>query len=81
MKIPTRHKAHELLSEAQKLNPGPWVQHSIFVAKAAEAIAQVHPSLDPPTAYILGYLHDIGRREGKTGLRHMIDGYYFLQSL
>ena len=52
----------------------------MFVAKAAEAIADVHPNLNPTTAYILGCLHDIGRRAGVTDLRHMIDGYTFLQA-
>ncbi len=60
------------------MNPGLWVQHSIFVAKAAEAIAQHHPKLDSQVAYILGYLHDIGRRSGITDMRHTLDGYYFL---
>ncbi len=81
MDIPTLQQARQLLSEAEKLNPGPWVPHSVFVAKAAEAIARIHPDLDPATAYILGCLHDIGRRAGVTDLRHMIDGYHFLQSL
>jgi hypothetical protein len=68
------------MHEAQKRNPGPWVQHSIFVAKAAELIASHHPSLESSTACVLGYLHDIGRREGVTDLRHTIDGYHYLLS-
>ena len=60
------------------LNPGNWVQHSLYVAKAAALIAQHHPRLDPETAYILGYLHDIGRRFGVTDMRHILDGYVFL---
>ena len=80
MKIPTPQKASEYLSEAEAMNPGPWVQHSIFVAKAAEAIATHHAMLDPVTAYILGYLHDIGRQIGKTANRHIIDGYEFLHA-
>ena len=78
MKIPTLQKAETYLSEAQDLNPGPWVQHSVFVSKGAEAIAGHHPHLDPDKAYILGYLHDIGRRAGVTDMRHIIDGYNFL---
>ncbi|MEZ4673782.1 MAG: HD domain-containing protein [Caldilineaceae bacterium] len=31
--------------------------------------------------YILGLLHDIGRRAGVTGMRHVIDGYTFLHDL
>lgn len=29
------------------------------------------------TAFVLGMLHDIGRRVGKTDMRHALDGYYF----
>lgn len=67
-----------LLAEAEKRNPGLWVQHSIFVAEAAQAIAAQHPELDPYTAYIVGVLHDIGRREGVTDMRHTLDGYTYL---
>jgi hypothetical protein len=50
----------------------------LVVAQAAEKIAARHPALDPSTAYIFGYLHDIGRREGVTDMRHAIDGYVYL---
>jgi hypothetical protein len=78
MKLPSLEQAQAWIEEAQGLNPGPWVQHSYFVGKAARSIAQVHPGLDPQTAFILGYLHDIGRRAGVTDMRHTLDGYYFL---
>ncbi len=81
MKIPTLQEAEELLLEAQQLNPGPWVAHSRYVAQAAQAIAACHPDLDEHAAYILGCLHDIGRRFGVTGMRHVLDGYHFLQSM
>ena len=81
MNIPTLEKTKELLAEAQQLNPGPWVQHSIHVAEAAHAIATPHPDLDPDVAFILGYLHDIGRRAGVTDMRHILDGYTFLHDL
>jgi hypothetical protein len=81
MNIPTLQQAHTLLQEAELLNPGPWVQHSIFTAKAAEAIAIHFPGLDGQTAYILGLLHDIGRRAGITDMRHVLDGYTFLMKL
>ena len=79
MHIPTLEEARDFLTAAEKMNPGPWIQHSLFVAEAAKEIATHHADLDPEAAYILGCLHDIGRREGVTGMRHMIDGYYFLQ--
>ena len=62
-------------------NPGPWVAHSINVARAAELIAARHPALDAQRAYILGLLHDIGRRAGRTGMRHVIDGFVYLNEL
>jgi len=45
---------------------------------AAQKIAECHPKLDPETAYIFGLLHDIGRQEGWTAMRHIIDGYNFM---
>jgi Predicted HD superfamily hydrolase involved in NAD metabolism len=79
--IPTLKEAQNFLEEGGRLNPGPWVSHSIFVGKAAAAIAGKHSGLDSETAYILGCLHDIGRRVGITSMRHAIDGYNFLSSL
>ena len=81
MTIPSLDQAQELLADAEMRNPGPWVAHSINVALAAELIAARHPSLDPKRAYILGLLHDIGRRAGRTGMRHVIDGYVYLSDL
>jgi len=78
MRIPTPERAEAYLREAEVLNPGPWVEHSLNVARAARAIAAHCPDLDPEAAYVLGCLHDIGRREGVTGMRHTIDGYHFL---
>jgi hypothetical protein len=80
-KIPTLEIAIQLLNDAERRNPGQWVSHSVFVAKAAEIISTRHPTLDPVTAHILGLLHDIGRREGVTDQRHIIDGYCYLISL
>jgi hypothetical protein len=78
MNIPTLDQAGIMMNEAQTLHPGPWAQHSFFVGKAAEAIARRHPRLAPQTAFILGYLHDIGRRAGPADMRHTLDGYHFL---
>jgi len=46
--------------------------------QAAQALARHYPGLDADAAYILGLLHDIGRREGVTGGRHALDGYRYL---
>ncbi len=78
MKVPSRQEAEYYLSEAQQMNPGPWVQHSRYAAQAAQAIADHHPRLASDVAYVMGLLHDIGRREGVTDVRHAIDGYNFL---
>lgn len=78
MNIPTLSQARAFLEEAEERNPGPWVAHSIRVGEAAQTIAEHHPCLDGETAYILGLLHDIGRREGVKGMRHVLDGYQFL---
>ena len=78
MKIPTLQQAKALIEEAGKLNPGKWIDHSIHAARAAQRIARQHPALDPETAYILGLLHDIGRRKGIMQMRHSVEGYKFL---
>ena len=78
MKIPSLSEAEILLAEAEKRNPTPWVAHSRYVAIAAQKIAERHPALDPEAATILGLLHDIGRQEGWTAMRHIIDGYNFM---
>ena len=80
MRIQSLQQAQEFLAEAEKLNPGLWVAHSRFVAEAAKAIAACDPDLDPEPSYIVGLLHDIGRREGRTSMRNIIDGYRFLES-
>lgn len=80
-RIPSVEQAHALLDEAAGRNPGPWVAHSRHVAEAARRIAARHPGLVSETAYVLGLLHDIGRREGVTGMRHVLDGYRYLAGL
>ena len=75
--IPTLQEAKILLEEAAKLNPGPWIKHSMHVGNAARIIAESSPGLCPDVALILGMLHDIGRRVGITDMRHILDGYIF----
>ena len=78
MNIPNLKQAHAYLDEAHRLNPGPWYSHSLYVAEGAKLIAAHRADLDADAAYILGLLHDIGRRCGVTQMRHVIDGYNFL---
>ncbi|MFD3157229.1 HD domain-containing protein [Haloimpatiens sp. FM7330] len=66
-----------MLNEGSRLNPGPWIEHSINVGRAAELIAEQDEKLDKNVALVLGMLHDIGRRYGVTSMRHSIDGYNY----
>jgi hypothetical protein len=72
-------EAMALLRQAERRNPGPWVQHSIHVGLAARNIAERCVHLDPAIAQVMGLLHDIGRRVGVTAMRHGLDGYTFLR--
>ena len=69
---PDRKTAEALLTEAEPHNPGPWGDHSRTAAHCAEAIAAAC-GLDADKAYVLGLLHDIGRRYGKRHLGHVVD--------
>lgn len=75
--VPSVEIAEDMLQEAAQMNPGPWVDHSRFVATAAKRIAERVQGIDPQIAYILGLLHDIGRRSGVFKMRHGLDGYKF----
>ena len=79
--LPTRNEAESLLTEAEARNPGPWGDHSRTAAHCAEKIAQRCDDLDAEKAYILGLLHDIGRRFGVRHLGHVSDGYAYMKSL
>ncbi|MDD5935198.1 MAG: HD domain-containing protein [Clostridiales bacterium] len=74
--LPTREEALNELNIANEMNPGPWREHSLNVADAAKRIAEAC-HLDANKAYVLGLLHDIGRRTGIAQVRHIIDGYDF----
>ena len=69
--------AENALKEAEKLNPGPWGDHSRFVAAACRNIAAKCENLSAEKAYVYGILHDIGRYAGVTSEKHLIDGYKF----
>ena len=73
----TRSIALNALEEAHAANPGPWADHSRYVAQACEAIACRCPHLDADDAYSFGILHDIGRHAGVTSERHLLDGYRY----
>lgn len=79
--LPTREEAERLLRDAEQDNPGPWGNHSRVAARCAEKIALACGDLDADKAYILGLLHDIGRKFGTRHLGHVIDGYSYMLSL
>lgn len=76
----TIEQAKRELEIAVQNNPGPWEQHSLVAADNARRIAK-KAGMDPEKAYIMGLLHDIGRRVGVTGMLHVIDGYDYMMSL
>lgn len=69
--------AKQALREAGQRNPGPWIGHSESVAQNAKLIAQ-RCGLDAQKAYVMGLLHDIGRQEGVSGIKHIFDGYAYM---
>ena len=79
--LPSREEAEILLKEAEKCNPGPWGNHSRVAALCAEKIASECEGMDATKAYILGLLHDIGRKFGVRHLGHVSDGYTYMMSL
>ncbi len=79
--LPARAEAERLLEEAERCNPGAWGNHSRVAAHCAEKIAQACGDMDADKAYILGLLHDIGRKFGTRHLGHVADGYSYMMSL
>jgi len=77
----TPERALNELKLAAQLNPGPWEQHSFSVAHNARLIARQVPHMDCEKAYVMGLMHDIGRRAGVTGIRHIFDGYDYMMGL
>ena len=76
--LPTMEEAERELKEAGEINPGPWIKHSINVGIAARNIAKKIVHLDENKAYILGILHDIGRRVGIVNIpKHVYEGYKY----
>lgn len=73
----TREIAEKALEKANRANPGPWADHSRYVALACQNIARRCPDMDENEAYIYGILHDIGRYAGVTSEKHLIDGYRY----
>lgn len=79
--LPTREEALKLLRDGLSCNPGPWGTHCLTAAHCAEKIADACGDMDSEKAYILGLLHDIGRKFGVRHLGHVSDGYTYMKSL
>jgi len=75
-----RNQAAEMLDKAAERNPGPWREHSLHVARAAEAIAR-ECGMDAEKAWVLGALHDIGRYEGVRAAHHLIAGFRMMTEM
>lgn len=79
--LPSREEAEKLLRGAERCNPGPWGNHSRVTAHCAEKIAMACADMDYEKAYVLGLLHDIGRKFGVRHLGHVSDGYSYMMEL
>ena len=79
-RYPSREEAEGILADGEQCNPGPWGNHSRTAAHCAEKIA-LYSGLCPEKAYVLGLLHDIGRKFGKRHLGHVSDGYLYMMRL
>lgn len=80
MKVPSVENAVRMLNEGEKLNPGEWIEHNKIAGMCARVIASKCNDLDEDIAYVLGLLHDIGRRDGVMDMRHILSGYNFMLS-
>lgn len=80
MSYPSREVAEELLREAEAVNPGQWGDHCRVAAACAEKIAD-KVGLDANKAYVLGLLHDIGRKFLVRDMGHLYYGYKYMNSL
>ena len=60
--LPTREEALKLIRDGLLFNPGPLGKHCLTAAHCAEKIASACGDMDVEKAYILGLLHDIGRK-------------------
>lgn len=78
--LPTREEAERLLREAETCNPGPWGNHCRVAAYCAERIAAA-AGMDRERAYVLGLIHDIGRKFGVKHLGHVYDGWRYMTEL
>lgn len=77
----TLEEAETQLKIGVALTPGAWGQHSLSVGTNAKLIAKRVPGMDSNKAYIMGLMHDIGRRAGRKGILHIFDGYDYMMRI
>lgn len=77
----TAQDAERELEKGEALNPGRWADHCRVAARCARLIAERVEGMDAEKAYCMGLLHDIGRRAGVTAIRHIFDGYYYMNEI
>lgn len=77
----TPQEAEKELKLGIKFTSGAWGQHCISVGTNARFIAERVPEMDSDKAYVMGLMHDIGRRAGIKGILHIFDGYAYMMSL
>lgn len=73
--------AERELEKAGMMNPGKWIDHSRVTALNAKRIAENIEGMDAGKAYCMGLLHDIGRRVGVVAIRHIFEGYYYMNEI
>lgn len=59
------------------INTSSWITHSLNVGITASVLATGLQNVEPKKAFVLGILHDIGRKF-KTDMQHTIFGYEYL---
>lgn len=77
----TIQDAERELEKASALNPGRWVDHCRVTAENARLIAEKVEGMDDEKAYCMGLMHDIGRRVGVVAVRHILEGYYYMNEI
>lgn len=74
-------EAERELAKAGEMNPGRWVEHCRVTAQNARVIAERTGRMDPEKACCMGLLHDVGRRVGVVAIRHIFEGYYYMNEI
>lgn len=77
----TPKEAENELRLGAELNPGRWEQHCFHAGRNARKIAEKVKGMDSDKAYVMGLLHDIGRRAGIADILHIFHGYDYMMEI